>query len=384
MKELRRHLSFTQLRFHCRKKQGRTFHVVTASNSSGEAVVRYFSGQTDEQPDACVGSNLDISNVMCPLEENVAVVADQGDGEYWINPEKSGNPLRVYFDMERYGGGWLLVSNVKFGSPSPKVSVETSYRGIGGCLLVSNVKFGSPSPKVSVETSYHGIAETDFHCQKKQGRTFHMVTASNSSGEPVVQYFSGQTGEQLDACGSFVRLKMRGHLVGFHFCPILLSGVALFFVAFSSSLHTDLSTDEVFERVEGGWLLVSNVKFGSPSPKVSVEKSYGGIAETDFHCHKKQGRTFHVVTASNSSGELVVQYFSGQTDEQPDASGSFVRLNLTPNHDKRGWDSAHPAFSCKEILDSGHSKGDGEYWIDPEKSGNHMRVNCDMSRYGGK
>ena len=45
--------------------------------------------------------------------------------------------------------------------------------------------------------------------------------------------------------------RMRGHLVGFHFCPIMLSGVALFFVAFSSSLHIDLSTDEVFERVEG-------------------------------------------------------------------------------------------------------------------------------------
>ena len=52
--------------------------------------------------------------------------------------------------------------------------------------------------------------------------------------------------------------------------------------------------------------------------------------------------------------------------------------------DKRGWDSAHPAFSCKEILDSGHSKGDGEYWIDPEKSGNPLKVYCDMSRYGGK
>ena len=52
--------------------------------------------------------------------------------------------------------------------------------------------------------------------------------------------------------------------------------------------------------------------------------------------------------------------------------------------DKRGWDSAHPAFSCKEILDSEHSKGDGEYWIDPEKSGNLLRVYCDMSRYGGK
>ena len=52
--------------------------------------------------------------------------------------------------------------------------------------------------------------------------------------------------------------------------------------------------------------------------------------------------------------------------------------------DKRGWDSAHPAFSCKEILDSGHSKGDGKYWIDPEKSGNPLKVYCDMSRYGGK
>ena len=50
---------------------------------------------------------------------------------------------------------------------------------------------------------------------------------------------------------SFSNYGMRVHLVGFHFCPILLSGVALFLVAFSSALHTDLSRDEVFERVEG-------------------------------------------------------------------------------------------------------------------------------------
>ena len=53
MKELRTHLPFTQLRFHCSKHQGRTFHVTTAANSSGEAVVQYFSGQTDVQPDSC-------------------------------------------------------------------------------------------------------------------------------------------------------------------------------------------------------------------------------------------------------------------------------------------------------------------------------------------
>ena len=61
MNELRRHLSFTQLRFHCSKKQGRTFHVTTAANSSGEAVVQYFSGQTDIIPASC-GSFVKMEN----------------------------------------------------------------------------------------------------------------------------------------------------------------------------------------------------------------------------------------------------------------------------------------------------------------------------------
>ena len=53
MNELRTHLSFTQLRFHCTKKYGRTFHVITSASSTGEAVVQYFSGQTDVQPASC-------------------------------------------------------------------------------------------------------------------------------------------------------------------------------------------------------------------------------------------------------------------------------------------------------------------------------------------
>ena len=53
MEEMRTHLSFTQMRFHCSKKQGHTFHVTTVANSVGEAVVQYFSGQTDEMPDSC-------------------------------------------------------------------------------------------------------------------------------------------------------------------------------------------------------------------------------------------------------------------------------------------------------------------------------------------
>ena len=53
IKELWTHLSFTQMRFHCSKQQGRTFHVTTVANSTGEAVVQYFSGQTDAMPHSC-------------------------------------------------------------------------------------------------------------------------------------------------------------------------------------------------------------------------------------------------------------------------------------------------------------------------------------------
>ena len=43
----------SQLRFHCRKEKGTTFHVKTTLDSKGEAVVQYFSGQTEVLPGAC-------------------------------------------------------------------------------------------------------------------------------------------------------------------------------------------------------------------------------------------------------------------------------------------------------------------------------------------
>ena len=92
------------------------------------------------------------------------------------------------------------MSNVEFGSPSPKVSVETSYRGIGKSHMVLQ-------KSAMKELRRHlSFTQLRFHCRKKQGRTFHVVTASNSSGEAVVRYFSGQTDERPDACGSFVRV----------------------------------------------------------------------------------------------------------------------------------------------------------------------------------
>ena len=61
MKELRNHLHFNGIRFHCKKRGGRTFHITTAANSKGEAAVKYFSGETDVMP-ASYGSFVIMSN----------------------------------------------------------------------------------------------------------------------------------------------------------------------------------------------------------------------------------------------------------------------------------------------------------------------------------
>ena len=53
LNELRSHVPFTQLRFHCNKQHGRTIHMATATNSSGEAVIQYFTGQSETMPASC-------------------------------------------------------------------------------------------------------------------------------------------------------------------------------------------------------------------------------------------------------------------------------------------------------------------------------------------
>ncbi|XP_020618435.1 uncharacterized protein LOC110056322 [Orbicella faveolata] len=129
----------------------------------------------------------------------------KGDGEYWIDPEKSGNPFKVYCDMTTDGGGWLLVSNVVIDNPSsPKMSVKTSYREISS--YHNNQTFLTKSAMNELRT-HLSFTQLRFHCSKQQGRTFHVTTVANSTGEAVVQYFSGQTDVQPDACGSFVRME---------------------------------------------------------------------------------------------------------------------------------------------------------------------------------
>lgn len=82
LNELRSHLSFAQLRFHCRKNALRTFHVSTLADDSGEAVVQYFSRQTDEMPNSCE------SFVTLPGDNSILATGCAGwgkDGDYHVS-----------------------------------------------------------------------------------------------------------------------------------------------------------------------------------------------------------------------------------------------------------------------------------------------------------
>ena len=103
-------------------------------------------------------------------------------------------------------GGWLLVSNIVLdnSSPSLELSVNTSYRGISSYHNNNTVLTKSAMNELRTHRLF---TQLRFHCSKRQGRTFHVTTVTNSTGEAVVQYFSGQTDGQPDACGSFVRME---------------------------------------------------------------------------------------------------------------------------------------------------------------------------------
>ena len=62
----------------------------------------------------------------------------------------------------------------------------------------------------------------------------------------------------------------------------------------------------------------------------------------------------------------------------------FFFFPLSTSEAVKGWHSSHPGRSCKDILESEDSVGDGEYWIDPEGNGKSLKVYCDMTTGGGK
>ena len=101
-------------------------------------------------------------------------------------------------------GGWLLVMNVVIGSsPLSQLFFVTSYGDISGFHSNKMVITKSAMKELRTHLPYTKLR---FHCSKQKGRTFHVTTAANSTGNAVVQFFSGQTDALPDSCGSFVRM----------------------------------------------------------------------------------------------------------------------------------------------------------------------------------
>ena len=112
--------------------------------------------------------------------------------------------LFYYFDFF-FPGGWLLVSSIFVGNLSSlRYSYESSYHVISNFHNKSLLLTADAMKELRTHLSF---TQLRFHCRKNKGRTFHLTTAANSSGEAVVQYFSGQTDANPKACGSFVRMK---------------------------------------------------------------------------------------------------------------------------------------------------------------------------------
>ena len=103
-------------------------------------------------------------------------------------------------------GGWLLVANFVLDNLNnlPAWTPETSYRGISN---YHNNKMGIATSAMKELRTHLPFTQLRFHCSKQQGRTFHVTTVANSTGEVVVQYFSGQTDAMPSSCNSFVRME---------------------------------------------------------------------------------------------------------------------------------------------------------------------------------
>ena len=117
MNQLRAYINFTQIRFHCSKEKGTTFHVRTTLNNKGAKVVRYFSGERDEMPDSC-DSFVRVDGDNSRLAQNCATWAYHGK---WGHVRHNVGENRLYnyaaFVAHSYhwiistGGHWMCDDN---------------------------------------------------------------------------------------------------------------------------------------------------------------------------------------------------------------------------------------------------------------------------------
>ena len=103
-------------------------------------------------------------------------------------------------------GGWTLITNLVLEqSEGMDWSLTKKYRQIKeyktNKLALSTDGLHTLGTKMYFE-------QLRFFCHKKiPGRTFDIATTTNSSGYQVVQYFTAQTNDLPESCGSYYRLS---------------------------------------------------------------------------------------------------------------------------------------------------------------------------------
>ena len=109
LNELRSRVPFTQLRFHCNKHHGRTIHMATVTDSTGEAVIQYFTGQTETMPASC-GSFVRMKDDNSYLTQQCDRWGQNNDGHFfsgtWSHQGK-----RELYDHPAFIGGlyhWVI------------------------------------------------------------------------------------------------------------------------------------------------------------------------------------------------------------------------------------------------------------------------------------
>ncbi|CAH3154996.1 unnamed protein product [Pocillopora meandrina] len=128
-----------------------------------------------------------------------------GNGEYWVDPQGTGNSFKAFCDMKT-DGGWMMVLNVI----SPRTQSSrwngTAEQTFQGMRNYGNGKMAITKSAMKQVRAYINFAQIRFHCSKEKGTTFHVRTTLNNKGTEVVRFFSGERDERPDSCDSFVRM----------------------------------------------------------------------------------------------------------------------------------------------------------------------------------
>ena len=103
-------------------------------------------------------------------------------------------------------GGWTLITNLVLEqSEGMDWSLTKKYRQIKEYKTNKLALSTDGLHTLGTEMSFEQLR---FFCHKKiPGRTFDIATTTNSSGNQVVQYFTAQTNDLPESCGSYYRLS---------------------------------------------------------------------------------------------------------------------------------------------------------------------------------